>query len=271
MIPVPISFYVANPNSFLWFNTSRPIDPSSCNGYDDWKEGLSKYYPTYGAALAADRKAVLARWNSRTVTWARALNDSGEAATGCADATTGASRGERFYNALLWWPPSSSMNVDYIPNVKHNDTAVFASTAGMTRLFFDNFYGNGIRHLDFGPRQQFGDSPHPDPLNPLPPHISGIGANGARYAGCWSDAGKSAALPHTAFNSKTNTTVYTCTSACAKVGYPTAGMENGTSCICGQAVGAGSGRCGDAVCTTKCSGNSAEFCGGARRLSVWAN
>jgi hypothetical protein len=31
----------------------------------------------------------------------------------------------------------------------------------MSRLFYDNFDGNGGRAFDFGPRRMSGDSPHP--------------------------------------------------------------------------------------------------------------
>jgi len=46
-----VTYWVANPNSLLWFNTSRPLDSSSCVGYDDWRDGLSNFTQTYGSTL----------------------------------------------------------------------------------------------------------------------------------------------------------------------------------------------------------------------------
>lgn len=46
-----VTFWVANPNSLLWLNTSRPLDTSSCSTYDNWRNGLSNYTPTYGSTL----------------------------------------------------------------------------------------------------------------------------------------------------------------------------------------------------------------------------
>ena len=108
-----VTYWVGNPNSFLWLNSSRPLDTSSCSTYDDWREGLSNYDPTYGAALVAQGDAaVLANYNSRSIAYARGLNDFGDDSSTCAPYTTGQNRGERFFNFIEWFPPACASASD---------------------------------------------------------------------------------------------------------------------------------------------------------------
>nr|POE72737.1 hypothetical protein CFP56_30676 [Quercus suber] len=39
----PVSYWVANPNSYIWLSTSRPFDTSSCSEYDDYREGYNLF------------------------------------------------------------------------------------------------------------------------------------------------------------------------------------------------------------------------------------
>lgn len=266
-----VSYWVGNPNSFLWFNSSRPIPTPSCTIYDDWRNGLSNYTNIYGATLAnSNSNQVLTRWNSRQVTLARGLSDFGDDSSNCAPLTQGADRSERFYNQLLWFPPSSSFNIDYIVGVGHDAGEMFSSIAGYTRLFIDNFNDDSSRHLDFGPRQQIGDSPNPDPSNAAAPTINGTGADGMTYHGCWSDASSTRALSYTAYTGQSNATVETCTAACVAAGYTVAGMEYGNECYCDNGLPSSSQLVGDAVCSMDCAGNSLESCGKSFRLSIWS-
>lgn len=100
-----------------------------------------------------------------------------------------------------------------------------ASLAGQTRLFLDNFYGNGTRAYDFGcPRQQIGDNPNPDPsCNTTVTAVDQGTYNNFTYQGCYTDNVGGRALRNRI--SLTNTTIESCTAACATAGYTVAGLE----------------------------------------------
>lgn len=119
----PIMYWVANPDSFGWLSTSRPLGQGvnpSCPTYDVWRDGLTNYTNTYGAALVSSgRSNVLARYNSRNIAYARGTLDFGDEASTCAPYTTGVNRGERFFNFINQFSPScasgaSCSTVDYV-------------------------------------------------------------------------------------------------------------------------------------------------------------
>ncbi|KAL4888328.1 WSC domain-containing protein [Aspergillus ambiguus] len=64
-------------------------------------------------------------------------------------------------------------------------------------------------------------------------------------------------------------TVEACQAACAGEGYTYAGMEYGTQCFCGTAIGDRSTLV-DAGCDTPCPANPSEICGGSNSLSLYA-
>ncbi|KAH8806505.1 hypothetical protein DL96DRAFT_1562627 [Flagelloscypha sp. PMI_526] len=185
---VKLLYYTGNPSSFVWLNSSRPIDPGTCTKYDWWSEGLGNYTNTYNTEFVqGDLEVIRKCFEKRDVAYARGLNDFGKSDDDCPNilegkpVSQGANRGERFYNFLTYFPPDASDTVDYVEGTGHNDAAMFASDAGIHRLFLDNFYGDGSRHADFGPRyadhsgggflkaeivldarQIPGDNPHPE-------------------------------------------------------------------------------------------------------------
>jgi hypothetical protein len=66
------------------------VNPGQCTIYDDWRQGLSNYDNTYGAALVAKGPAaVQARFSSRDIAFARGLNDHGDTAADCAPLSQG--------------------------------------------------------------------------------------------------------------------------------------------------------------------------------------
>lgn len=74
----PVSYYIGNPNSYLWLSIDRPLDTSSCPTYDDWRDGLSNYSASNSYANALfemGRDAILSRYNGRQVAYGRALRD----------------------------------------------------------------------------------------------------------------------------------------------------------------------------------------------------
>lgn len=276
-LSVPIRYWIGNPNDYLWFNsTSRPatLTPSTCNVFDDWRSGLSNYTPTYGASLvSAGVQAVLNNFQSKSKIYAKGTLDFGDDSSTCAPYTVGQNRNERFFEQIKFFPPTGLDNVDYVMT-GHDGGAMFASTAGQYRFFFDNLDGSGSRHLDFGDRQQIGDSPNPDPRNAEPLPVSGTGAAEMKYQGCWVDASSDAsghALPNLVMSSN-SLTIVSCTSACSSAGYVISGMLNGNQCFCGNSLSSQSVRVVDKGCETNCPGDSTgtENCGGPSRLSLWS-
>ncbi|KAI7324666.1 WSC-domain-containing protein [Hortaea werneckii] len=278
----PVSYWVGNPNSYVWLSADRPLSTVSCPGYDDYREGYNAFvdYPmTYATDLVASgRSSILANFNSKAVNYARGTLDLGDDSSSCAPGTTGANRNERFFNFIKAFPPScpdpSGRNCDTVDFVVsgHDGGAMMASKAGQARLFKDNFYGNGSRAYDFGyPRQQLGDDPYPDPnLNTSSSALNNnTYAGNMTYYGCWSDQSPRT-IDYMAYQSDSNT-IEKCTQTCADKGYSIAGIEFGSQCFCGNALGYAATQVIDSSCQTPCPGNSSEICGGGNRLSLFSN
>ncbi|RDW92342.1 hypothetical protein BP5796_01736 [Coleophoma crateriformis] len=243
-LTTPISYWIGNPNSFVWFTTDRPLDDSDCSEYDVWRDGFTNYIEinTYGDAIVeAGRDAVLARYNSRSIAYGRGVQDLGDTSSTCAPGTTGGNRNERFFNFIKAFPPSCPnpgvvgpcSTIDYV-QAGHDASVMFASSAGQDRLFLDNFNGTGDIAFDFGyPRRQTGDDPYPNSA------LNGTASTGPTvyyagnmsYYGCFTDQDPRS-LTYTAYSSISNT-IGLCTSTCNDAGYTIAGMEYGSECYCG--------------------------------------
>ncbi len=278
----PVTYWVANPNSYAWLSTSRPLSTAGCSIYDNYREGYTNFslYPmTYGVSLVNSGRAnILANFNGKSIAYGRGTQDLGDDASTCAPGTTGANRNERFFNYIAAFPPSCSDpagrdcdTIDFV-NTGHDAGQMMASPAGQARLFTDNFYGNGSRAYDFGyPRQQAGDDPYPNPaLNGTSSSINNATyAGNMTYWGCWSDQNLRTLINLT-YNGNTNT-IEACTSACAQGGNTIAGLEFGTQCFCGSSLGYKATEVVESSCATPCPGNSSETCGGLNRLSIFSN
>lgn len=279
----PVTYWIGNPNSFVWMSTDRPLSTVGCPTYDVYREGYTNFteYPmTYGQNLVNQgRSAILANYQSKQLAYARGTLDLGDDSSSCAPETTGANRNERFFNFIAAWPPTcpdpKGKNCDTVDLVSmgHDAGGMFAADAGKARLFTDNFYGNGNRSYDFGyPRQQAGDDPYPDPsLNGTVAQINNnTYAGNLTYAGCWSDSGASPTLKTFAYDQQT-TTIESCTSYCVGQGFSIAGLEYGSQCFCGNALQSTALKIIESSCVMPCAGNSSEFCGGMSRLSIFSN
>lgn len=278
----PVSYWVANPNSYAWLSTTRPLPTASCPTYDDYREGYSNFaqYPmTYGVALVNSGRAnILANYNSKAVNYGRGTQDLGDDSSSCAPETTGNNRNERFFNFIAAFPPTcqdpASRNCDTVDfvNVGHDGGTMMASQAGQARLFLDNFYGNGSRAYDIGyPRQQNGDDPYPNPaLNGTTASSNNnTYAGNMTYWGCWSDQ-TPRSLTNLSYTSNTNT-IELCTSTCAQGNNSIAGLEFGSQCFCGSALGYQATQVVSSSCSMDCPGNSSQTCGGPNRLSLFSN
>jgi hypothetical protein len=241
---------------------SRPLDSSTCSTYDDWRDGLSNYASdnVYGTSLVAQgRSAVLSLYNSRTIAYARGTLDLGDDSTTCAPSTTGANRNERFFNFIKAFPPTCTIGgvcdtIDYVAT-GHDAGAMFASTSGQSRLFLDNFNGNGSKHYDIGyPRLQAGDDPYPDPS--LNTTTTGAPvrtyAGNMTYVGCYSDQSPQS-LSYMAYSDSSNT-IEKCTDTCNAAGYTIAGAEFGIECYCGNTLTSKAVMTVDSGCILTCPG-----------------
>ncbi|THX47596.1 hypothetical protein D6D11_06372 [Aureobasidium pullulans] len=283
-VSVPVTYWIANPNSLVWLNSSRPLSSASCAGYDDWRDGLNAYadYPSiYNTGLVASgTSAVLANYQSKNKAYARGTLDMGDDSSGCAPFTTGGNRHERFYYFINWWTPtceaptSASGHCDTIDLVVmgHDGGGMMASAAGQARLFTDNFYGDGARSYDFGyPRIQANvDDPFPNPAyNETTNSQTSVYTGNMTFAGCYTDSG-TRTLNTMIYESSSNT-IDMCTAACVNAGYSVAGMEYGTQCWCDNQIGPDAQKVLDLGCSQACAGNSSQTCGQSNRLSLYSN
>lgn len=186
----PLTLWVANPNSYIWFSDTRPLPTAHCPYYNDYRAGYANFeaYPmTYGSALVAQGvDAIYANYKSKAIAYGRATRDFGDKSSSCAARTSGENRGERFHNFIAAFPPACShakngtatphnSSTTDVPNdcdtidlvqTGHNARKMMASDAGRQRLFVDNWNGEGDRAFDLGyPRvvPGGGDDPFPDP------------------------------------------------------------------------------------------------------------
>lgn len=284
---VPVSYWIANPNSYAWPSLDRPISHFSCPIYDVYDSGYTNYteYPmTYEVSLVdRGRAAILANFNSKQVAYARGILDLGDDSSNCAPFSQGINRNERFFNFIEEFPaacpnPSGTTGADCVTvdliDAGHDAGQMMASPAGQARLFTDNFYGTHNRAYDFGcPRITSWDNPYPDPqaTNCSWPTInnSTVYAGGMVSYGCWTDQNPTS-LPNLVYTNNSNT-IELCTSTCAQMGYGIAGLEFGTQCFCGDALSWQANQTFLEACSTPCPGNANETCGEDDRLSLYAN
>jgi hypothetical protein len=82
---VPITYWVGNPNSFAWLNSSRPIATGTCKTYNDWSGGLAEYGTgnyTYNPLLDGDPDLIRANYARKSMAYARGLSDFGDNSQG---------------------------------------------------------------------------------------------------------------------------------------------------------------------------------------------
>jgi hypothetical protein len=87
------------------------------------------------------------------------------------------------------------------------------------------------------------------------------------YLGCYTDGGSSRSLVDFSYSSATMTNAV-CRSTCRGKGLKLAGTY-GNTCSCGDVISNNNQRTPSSVCTTKCGGNSNEFCGANYKLSIY--
>ncbi|KAH6658885.1 hypothetical protein BKA67DRAFT_652166 [Truncatella angustata] len=294
-VDTPVSYWIGDPNSMVWFSETRPLSTGKCpTGFDDWREGFDNYDSygtpestamTYNTELVASgREALLANYQSRTIAYARATRDKGDYNPDklCATYTTGADRSERFFEFLKTFPPNCAnpagpcVTVDIV-NSSHDAPTMFQDVSGRARLFRDNWDGTGSRAYDYGyPRYAEYDDPYPDPALSSQPLIgtdTKVYAGNKVYKGCWTDVDNAqsvGALPVAAYLGADNSRVY-CSNLCTQLGYTIAGIS-WQNCYCGNAMGSQSTQVVETSCAGACpAAGAVGACGGANRLSVFSS
>ncbi|CAJ2510406.1 Uu.00g051090.m01.CDS01 [Anthostomella pinea] len=293
-ITTPVSYWIGDPNSFVWFATDRPESTGKCAAFDNYREGFTNYSAygtpqstamTYNSALvAAGRDAILANFQSRTIAYARATLDKGDynKDNSCSFYTTGADRNERFFEFIKRFPttcpdPAGACKTVDIVVAKHDAPSLFQAPSGLTRLFYDNWDGSGNRAFDFGyPRHAPYDDPYPDPSQagqPLVDEDNSTYAGGKTFRGCFTDVDKAQSvpsLPISAYVGTLNSKTY-CSSLCTQQGYSIAGVSY-ENCYCGNALGSQTSMVVVTSCEGSCpAGPSTAFCGGPSRLSIFSS
>ncbi|WP_322101589.1 alpha/beta hydrolase [Paraburkholderia sp. J41] len=147
---VTLSYVIANPSSYVYFDTQRPdahggfapFDESACPGFNRWKYGLDAlpaYARTPGAALTPD--ALEAAYVRRDVTLLLGERDCDPEHPAldrsCAALAQGAHRlaRGRAYAQYLRGRHASAHPVHEIAGAGHDADAVFGSPAGRAALF----------------------------------------------------------------------------------------------------------------------------------------
>lgn len=272
----PVTYYVANPDSLLWFTEDRVFSTDDCSDYDDWRQGLSSYTNRYGDTLVASgRDAVYANYQTRHISYAHGLRDFGDDSSTCGPDTTGANRGERFYNFINTFPPTcddgydTCCTIDYV-NTTHNAPVMMESASGQARLFFDNFNGDQSMAYDIWyPRRQDGDDPFPNPNPTLSSPVQNSNYGGMTFAGCWTES-DTRSLSYPAWTGNNANSITACTAQCLSLGFTVAGSSWTHDCYCDHAISFNAIETGAGACGETCAGNSSEYCGMDYRLSVWA-
>lgn len=287
-VTIPVTYWIANPNSYVWLNSSRPLSTASCANYDQWRDGLTNFTGYTSPAvyqqslMTSGVTAIQNNYYAKNKAYARGLADTGDDSSGCAPELSGSNRNERFFAFLNWFPqaaqcqaPNSTTGhcdtVDEV-NIGHDAGAMMSCPAGQARLFTDNFYGNGSRAYDFGyPRVQAGDDPFPNPdLASTSTANKTVYAGNMTLQGCYSDNTGERTLAYTAYDSSSNT-IEMCTQTCVNAGYTVAGVEYGSQCYCGNAIGGEADLVVSVACNQACAGNSSETCGAAGRINIYSN
>ncbi|KAL8771823.1 MAG: hypothetical protein Q9209_002761 [Squamulea sp. 1 TL-2023] len=133
------------------------------------------------------------------------------------------------------------------------------------------YCGGSNRHLRGGvddPKAILNPSPRPTESLLRSRSATGI-PTGWSYRGCYVDNANGRILVNTQPSSTTQTNDK-CIAACVAAGYSVAGMEFANECYCGNALINGAALAAESQCDKKCSGNAAQTCGGASRMTIFA-
>jgi pimeloyl-ACP methyl ester carboxylesterase len=151
---IAVRYVVANPSSYVYFDTSRPdhegrlvkFDPANCAGFADWKYGLQAlpaYVSQTESAQAPTAEALESAYLARDVTilLGGADNDPHHPALdrSCAAMAQGPNRLERGWAYARYMESRHATSLKHltveVPGVGHDPAGIFASAPGQIALF----------------------------------------------------------------------------------------------------------------------------------------
>jgi pimeloyl-ACP methyl ester carboxylesterase len=138
---VTIGYVTANPSSYLYLNSYRPIGKNlweSCPGYNDYKYGLERRNE-YCSVLNDEQ--IRQHYINRQVTYLLGSADTDQdqdLEMDCAANVQGGTRFQRgrfYYSSIRTFFPSAQHDMVIVPGVGHDHDAMFNSTQGKTAIF----------------------------------------------------------------------------------------------------------------------------------------
>ncbi len=140
---VTIGYVAANPSSYLYLNSYRPIGGSlreSCPEYNDYKYGLERR-DEYFSVLSDE--GIRRQYISRQVTYllgSADVDQDDDFEMGCAASAQGNTRFQRgrfYWSFMRTFYPSAPHDMVIVPEVGHDHDAMFNSTQGKRAIFRD--------------------------------------------------------------------------------------------------------------------------------------
>lgn len=134
-----VHFVVANPSSYLYFDTWRPIKVHACPDFNDWRYGFSGAPPyVTGSPAQLER-----RYASRNVTYllgtADTIPNEWDLDTSCAAEEQGAFRFARGKAYIAYMgarnPHGTAQDYAFVGGVGHDNLKMFASPCGIAVIF----------------------------------------------------------------------------------------------------------------------------------------
>lgn len=134
-----VHFVVANPSSYLYFDTWRPIKGRACPDFNDWRYGFSGA-PPYVTGNPAELES---RYAGRDVTYllgtADIIPNEWDLDTSCAAEEQGAFRFARGKAYIAYMgarnPRGTAQDYAFVGGVGHDNLKMFASPCGIAVIF----------------------------------------------------------------------------------------------------------------------------------------
>ncbi|KAF9024708.1 hypothetical protein BDZ89DRAFT_1135849 [Hymenopellis radicata] len=115
-----LQFWIANPASYAWLTSDRPVPDDKCEGVDDYKYGLGGNLPPYAGGLA--RKDIISRYRARNVCYLYGKEDHESGDTRCQA------------KGMEGGMPKTH-TASYVDGVGHDPQGMIGSAAGSQKLF----------------------------------------------------------------------------------------------------------------------------------------
>ncbi|EPQ26308.1 uncharacterized protein PFL1_06243 [Pseudozyma flocculosa PF-1] len=150
------TFWVSSPNSFVYFNDTRPLKPKKAcrNTYNDYKYGLEGELPPFVTSRTASPDAIVERFMGRDLVYLCGVRDKMPGSDDCPSNT----QGSHHVSKMVYWtervvpylagapgngtlPAKSS--VYWIAKTGHEDWKIITSDPGVYSLFLQRYNDDG--------------------------------------------------------------------------------------------------------------------------------